>query len=118
MSTNIRIQKVCVFCQKEFTAKTLVTKYCSHRCNQRDYKQVNRLQKIQSHKIVLSIKQEPKSQVDCFTISKSAALLGVSDRTIFRLIKRGIIKPIKKGRKVEIPQNELFKITVYENIDS
>jgi len=118
MSSNIEIQKKCVYCKEEFVAKTVVTKYCSHRCNQKHYKEVKRQEKLQQLKVVVPITAGLRNHEDFLTITKSASLLGVSDRTIFRLISRGIIKPIKKGRRVRIPKHELFKITVYDHLDS
>lgn len=38
MSSNIRINRIFGYCHQKFVAKTLTTKYCSHTCNQRDYK--------------------------------------------------------------------------------
>lgn len=38
MSSKIEVQRICQYCKKEFTARTTVTKYCSHKCNQRAYK--------------------------------------------------------------------------------
>ncbi len=118
MSSNIEIQKICTYCHKEYIAKTLVTKYCSHRCNQRHYKEVKRQEGLHAHKVIVPIKVPQSRNEDFLSITKSAALIGISDRTIFRLIARGIITPIKKGRNVLIPKNELLKITVYDNIDS
>ncbi len=37
MSSNIRINRICSYCSSAFVAKTFTTKYCSHKCNQRDY---------------------------------------------------------------------------------
>ena len=36
-----------MFCGKSFTAFTMYTRYCSHTCNQRHYKQVLRNKKVQ-----------------------------------------------------------------------
>lgn len=38
MSSNIKINRVCNFCNKDFIAKTTVTKYCSHKCTSASYK--------------------------------------------------------------------------------
>lgn len=39
MSTNISVSRKCEFCGSIFVAKTTVTKYCSHKCNSKHYKQ-------------------------------------------------------------------------------
>ena len=46
MSCKIEIKRICEYCNTEFTAKTTVTKYCSHKCNQRHYKAKVKEQKI------------------------------------------------------------------------
>ncbi len=118
MSSNMEFHKKCIYCQEDYIAKTRITKYCSHRCNQKHYKEVKRQEKIEQQKNVSPLANELKNASDCLSISKSAMILGVTDRTIFRLIARKIITPVKRGRWVEIPKNELFKTTVYDNIDS
>ncbi len=50
MSSNIQITKTCICCGKEFTARTLHTRYCSHTCNRKHYKHTKRNEKLQQHK--------------------------------------------------------------------
>ena len=50
MSSNIRIEKICIFCKEKFIAKTFSTKYCNHRCNQKDYKKKVKEERIQKSK--------------------------------------------------------------------
>ena len=38
MSSNIEVQRICEYCDKEFTARTTKTRFCSHACNSRAYK--------------------------------------------------------------------------------
>ena len=47
MSSNIRVQRICQFCGKEFTARTTVTKYCSDVCAKRAYKARKRTEKVE-----------------------------------------------------------------------
>lgn len=47
MSSNIRIQRICQHCNNEFTARTTVTKYCSHKCASRAYKDRTRKKKVE-----------------------------------------------------------------------
>jgi hypothetical protein len=48
MSSNMRLNKVCQHCQQEFVAKTMLTRYCSHVCNRKAYKQAKREEKLKS----------------------------------------------------------------------
>lgn len=63
MSSNIRINRVCNYCNQKFVAKNFTTKYCSHKCNQRDYKRRIKEERIKT--IRLGKKHMiPKSQLD------------------------------------------------------
>ena len=57
MSSNIEIKRVCEYCGNEFTARTTKTKYCSHKCNSRDYKKKIKEKKIQVSNKETSIKR-------------------------------------------------------------
>ena len=55
MSTNIRVKRKCEYCKKEFTAKTIRTRYCSHQCNSRAYKKIKATEKIEGVKGALQM---------------------------------------------------------------
>ena len=46
MSSNIEIERICQHCNKDFIAKTTVTRYCSDDCAKRAYKARKRAEKI------------------------------------------------------------------------
>lgn len=46
-SSSIRIKKVCEWCGEVFYAQKTTTRYCSHRCNSRAYKEDARNKRIQ-----------------------------------------------------------------------
>ena len=50
MSSNIRINRICSYCNQIFVAKTFTTKYCSHTCNQRDYNKKSKEEKLRQSK--------------------------------------------------------------------
>jgi len=119
MASNIEITKNCLFCGKEYMAKTLVTKYCGHACNSRHYKQLRREEKLQSYKEAQS-KPEPKAQQgfafdiqqkDFLSIDETALLIGASRRTIQRLISSNKLPVGKIGSRTIITRkaiNNLF----------
>lgn len=117
MSSSLQIPKTCIYCGKSFTAKTIITRYCSHSCNRKHYKEIKRLEKIASAPKIIEPMKEPKASYGKdMSIPEAARLLGVSDRTIFRLISKRIIRPIRTGRRVRILTNELLKLKVYDNL--
>lgn len=117
MSSNLQIPRTCIYCRKDFIAKTIITRYCSHTCNRRHYKQIKQQQKIAStSKIIQPIKDVGLIAGQKVSIPEAARLLGVTDRTIFRLIAKKIIKPVRSGRKVRMFTSEILKIKVYDNL--
>lgn len=104
MSSNIRIQRICEYCNNEFTARTTLTKYCSHTCNKRHYKA-----KIKQTKIDISNK-ETNSKVNSttdrlktkefLTVEEVAVLLNCSKRTVYYHIKNGSINAMNLGKRL------------------
>ena len=114
MSSNIKIQRICQHCSKEFTAKTTVTKYCSQRCASKAYKVRKRTEKVKtSNKETHRIKVQPIETLKAkpfLSISETATLLGISRRTLYRMIERGELKTGKAGRRTIIRRSDLEKL--------
>lgn len=128
MSSNIRIEKTCQHCGEKFIAKTSVTKFCGDRCAKLAYKKRKRDEKIKlvpkendlaklhgPDKIRLARNVEhtlePLALLESrnyFSISQTSTILGVSERTLFRMIKRRQIKTFKIGGRTLIKKNELL----------
>lgn len=107
MSSNIEITLKCIHCKRGFIAKTTKTRYCSKRCNSTHYKQLKRDEKVIA---VKSKNSMPKEERAWLSIPETAFMLGVCERTVFRLIVKNKIKPIRIGRRVIIPKIEITKI--------
>lgn len=124
MSSNIRIKKVCQHCEKTFTAKTTVTKFCSDDCAKRNYKQRQKEQKVTA--AILTSNEDIKSkhfqkerqskerslvetlQKDYVNVEEMSDLLGVAERTLFRLLKDPEIPRLKIGRKLLFNKQQVF----------
>lgn len=117
MSTNLHIPKNCQFCGNLFTARTTTTRYCSHKCNSRHYKQVKREEKVKGA-LQETTKQQanPKpefsptdtlSNKDFLSITDASKLIGVSRWTIQRMIKRGQLKAVPFGRKHILARHQI-----------
>ncbi len=118
MSSNIKVNKTCLYCGNQFTAQTLITRYCSHTCNRKHYKQIKREEKIKQ------FTQEPAAKADATTptfdtslqqkiflsIDETATLLGASRRTIQRLIAKGALKVGKVGARSIVQRSEIDKL--------
>ena len=116
MSTNIRIKRICQYCNTEFTAKTTVTKYCSDNCAKRAYKARKRDEKIlASLKETQYFRELPLERIkvkEFLTVRDVAILLNCSHHTVYRMIRNGTIQAVRLSeRKTLIPKvniNELF----------
>jgi excisionase family DNA binding protein len=118
VSSNIYIQRICQHCGNEFTARTTVTKYCGDNCAKRAYKARKRQEKVNtSNKEVIEIKNKPINEIkekEYLSVHEVCTLLGISRRTIYRMIDREELVPGKIGRRTIIPKeqiNQLFKTT-------
>ncbi|MFM6976608.1 MAG: helix-turn-helix domain-containing protein [Sphingobacteriaceae bacterium] len=115
MSSNIKVQRICQHCGKEFTARTTVTRYCGDQCSKRAYKA-----RLKSSKVELSnnetsfIKTKPLEEIkskEFLTVRDVASLLSCSIRTAYRLVKLGNIKAVNIAqRKTLIKRSELDKL--------
>lgn len=113
MSSNLQIPKKCDYCGKAFIARTTVTKYCSHICNSRHYKQIKRNEKVQQsleqtiENPLLQKHHDPTPNKDFLSVSEASKLIGVSRWTIQRMIKRGQLKAARFGRKQIITRSQI-----------
>lgn len=91
MSSNLRIEKTCEWCNKMFIAKTLVTRFCSSICTGRNYKKEMRQKEIAS---AVQDFNKPKplpgeNVLDRLELKEAAAYMRISKRTLFRLLAEG-----------------------------
>lgn len=114
MSSNIKVTRICEYCDKEFTARTTITRFCSHACNGKAYKETIRKSKIElsnakTRKVILQpfevLKVKP-----FLSITESCELLGISRRTMYRLLERGEIKAAKIGKRTIIKRTEIDRL--------
>lgn len=119
MSSKIEIPKICEFCGNEFTAKTTVTRFCSTPCASRSYKQRKKESKIAkaiketNRQKVLSTTNldfEAIKQKEYLSIKEAHTLLGLSERTFYRLMKVGTIQATKLGNRTIIRRSEIDKL--------
>lgn len=104
MSSNIELTRNCQFCNKEFIAKTTVTKYCGDSCAKRAYKARKKQEKIDASnrqtKKQISLPQEQLKQKEILTAKEVAILLNCSVRTVYYYIDKGIIDAVNLGQRM------------------
>jgi excisionase family DNA binding protein len=116
MSSNIKVQRICQHCGNEFTAKTTVTQYCSDVCSKRAYKARVRAAKVEGSNILTqSIKTKPIEDLKIkafLSVSETCQLLGISRRTIYRMLERGELFAGKAGTRTIIRRSNLDQLFV------
>ena len=104
----MRLNKVCQHCQQEFIAKTMLTRYCSHACNRKAYKQAKREEKLKSAIDDVSVQQTVASATiswntlenkPLLNLKEAAQMLNISPLTLRRWIKKGVVSSKKLGKK-------------------
>jgi len=114
MSSNIHIQRICQHCGNEFTARTTVTQYCGDACSKRAYKARVKAGKVEvSNKETQRIKTQPIEELKLkafLSIAETSTLIGISRRTVYRLIERGELITGKAGKRTIIRRSDLEQL--------
>jgi len=115
MSSNIKVQRICEHCGTEFTARTTVTKYCSHRCASLANKAKKRAEKVQkSNTETKQIKIKPIEELkakEFLTVREVAQLLNCSVRSAYYYIESGTISAVNLGQRMtRVKRSEIDKL--------
>ena len=115
MSSNIEVNRVCERCRNDFTARTTVTKYCSHKCASQAYKARIKGAKIEtSNKEVVQTKVAPIVELQAkefLSAADACRLLGISRQTLWRAIKNKQLFAARIGWRIVISRAEIARIT-------
>lgn len=114
MSSNIRVQRNCQHCGKDFEAQKTTTKFCSLQCGSRAYKANVKALKVElSNKETEQLKAKPIEHLNAkefLTITETCQLLSVSRWTIWRTIKSNKLSVGKLGRRTLIKRTQLDQL--------
>ena len=115
MSSKIEVQRICQHCGNEFTARTTVTRFCSHRCASAAHKQKVRAGKVEvSNKQTQQIKTQPIEELkakEFLTVREVARLLNCSVRSAYYYIESGTIKAVNLGQRItRVKRSEIDKL--------
>lgn len=115
MSSKIEVQRICQYCGNEFTARTTVTRFCSHRCASAAHKQKVRAGKVeQSNKQTQQIKTQPIEELkakEFLTVREVARLLNCSVRSAYYYIESGTIKAVNLGQRItRVKRSDIDKL--------
>jgi len=116
MSSNIQIKRICDHCNAVFMAKTTVTRFCSHRCNSRAHKarikqlkvQVSNQQTGQAITGSASVINDLLGSKTLISVKELSALSGLSQRTLFRVMKDESFPKLKVGKRLLFPKESVI----------
>jgi len=115
MSSKIQVQRICQYCEQEFTARTTVTKYCSDKCSKAAYKARKRAEKInKTNSETTRIKLLPIEQLkakEFLTVREVSQLLNCSVRSAYYYIESGTISAVNLGQRMtRVKRTEIDKL--------
>lgn len=115
MSSNIEIERICQYCNKDFIAKTTVTRYCSDDCAKKAYKARKRAEKIGiSIAETQQLKNKPIEDLkarEFLTVVQVSKLIGCSKQNVYKLINTGKLKATNiLIKKTIVKRSEIDKL--------
>jgi excisionase family DNA binding protein len=115
MSSNIEVQRICQHCNKEFTARTTTTMYCSRSCNSAAYKAKQRTVKVEisntETKLIKSKSIEELKAKEFLSVTQVSILIGCSRQNVYKLINAGKLKATNiLEKKTIIKRSDIDKL--------
>lgn len=113
------IQKICIYCKRSFLAQKTTTRYCSHLCNQRHYKELKKQEKIKAsnveyNKITNKLDIETIRTKEFLTAKETMFLLDISRTTLYRNLKNGAIQKVLGLKSIRIRRDSLYPKTRHD----
>lgn len=62
-------------------------------------------------RIALALGKQPETRLSKMTVAEAAAFIGRSERTIRRRIRDGQLAPVREGRRMLVPEGQLWQLT-------
>ncbi|WP_369412538.1 helix-turn-helix domain-containing protein [Mesonia aestuariivivens] len=94
--------------------KTSVTRYCSHKCNSKAYKERIRTKKIKKSNTQTLITKtqdiEHTKAKEFLNVNEVCLLIGISKRTVYRLFENSQLNKYKVGSRTIIKRSEIDKL--------
>lgn len=119
-ASKIQIKKICECCGKEFIAFKTSTRYCSKQCNSKAYKLKLRKQQISAAEITsLEWHDEKKvhdvKEMSFLSTQDAAKLLGITHRSVYNLIYKGVLKAGKVSCRMTFIRREDIEAMIKSN---
>jgi len=115
MSSNIKVKRICEYCNSEFVAQTTATRYCSKKCNAAHYKAKVRAKKVdRSNTETKQIKYKPIQEIqvkEFLTVTQVSKLINCSRQNVYKLINSGKLRATNiLEKKTIVKRSDLDKL--------
>jgi len=114
MTSHKRLKRICDHCRLPFIAQKSNTRYCSHTCNSRAWKKkarkdVDSLSDQETMEMLGENQQMLRNHVT-LSITQVCWYLGISRRTVYRLMEKGELPYTKLGRRTIFLQEDIVAL--------
>lgn len=104
MSSKFEVKRICEHCKKEFLAHTTKTRFCSHKCASRAYKENLKslrveISNIETQKVISQPVDELKRK-EFLSVREVSKLLNCSIRTVYYYIDSRKLNALKLSERV------------------
>ena len=95
VALKVEIKRKCAVCGNVFLAKSLDSRYCSHKCSNKAYarKKAEEAHRKQMDELLSTI---PDAR-DYISIAEAEAMFGVNKKTLHRMVHKGEIGSVNIG---------------------
>ncbi|MCI6278754.1 MAG: helix-turn-helix domain-containing protein [Bacteroidales bacterium] len=121
--SKIPIRKVCEHCGGEVKAQKVSTRFCSHTCANRAYKQRKREERVQNTEVETqkAIREQPVAHLKdrpYLSVADTAALLGLTVQGVYKQIYSGRLRASKLSSRLTVIRREDIEWMLAEDLIS
>ena len=100
----MEVQRLCQYCGVTFISQKTTTRFCSHKCSKRAYKENIRTIKIEKNNAeTKAVRLRPMAKLmekEYLTVPEAAQILDCNSKSIYRLIESGRLSAVNLGQRL------------------
>lgn len=123
MSSKVKFERICEYCGKVFLAQTCRTRFCSHTCNSRNYKEMIRSGRYNT--VTKEVKEEKKQRIklsidevefiqskEFISLKQMGIYLGICRKSVYTYLRKYSIPFSRIGGRIIVERKEIDKIMI------
>lgn len=131
MSSKVKFERICEYCGKVFLAQTCITRFCSHACNNSNYREMIRSGRYNS--VTKEVKEEKKQRIklsvdevefiqskEFISLKQIGIYLGICRKSVYTYLRKYSIPFSRIGGRIIVERKEIDKImnTLIQSIEA